>query len=60
MNAYKKGKERLQLKAIEWQLSQTYYEKGYSWGEIAEIQAYFEKQAKRYGLLKEFRENGII
>ena len=33
---------------------------GLSWGEISEIQAYFETQAKRYGLLTEFRENWII
>lgn len=32
----------------------------YSYGELAEIQGYFEKQGKRYGLLKEFRENCII
>lgn len=32
---------------------------GLSWGEISEIQAYFEKIGKRYGLLTEFRENAI-
>ena len=33
---------------------------GLSWGEVAEIGAYFETYGKRYGLLKEFRENAII
>lgn len=29
-------------------------------GELYEFGAYFERLGKRYGLLKEFRENGII
>lgn len=33
---------------------------GLSYGELAEIYDFFEKNAKRYGLLKEFRENGIL
>ena len=32
----------------------------WSYGELAEIQSFFEKQGRRYGLTKEFRENGII
>ena len=32
---------------------------GLSWAEVAEITAYFEKVGKRYGLLREFQENGI-
>ena len=32
---------------------------GLAWFDIAEISAYFEKAGRRYGLLKEFRENGI-
>lgn len=31
-----------------------------SWGEIAEATAYFERLARRFGLLREFRENGLI
>ena len=31
-----------------------------SYGELAEKQAYFEKEGRKYGLMKEFRENGII
>lgn len=33
---------------------------GLSWGEYAEIGAYFENLAHRFGLVEEFRENGII
>lgn len=35
-------------------------ESGLSWGEIAEINSWFEKMGRRYGLLKEFAEMGII
>ena len=31
-----------------------------SWGDLAYFSNYFETLGKRYGLLKEFRENGII
>ena len=30
-----------------------------SWSDVVEIDAWFEKYGKRYGLLREFRENGI-
>ena len=32
---------------------------GLSWSEISSICAWFEKQGRQYGLLREFRENGI-
>jgi len=32
----------------------------YSYSDLARCQRYFEKLGRRYGLLKEFRENGII
>lgn len=31
-----------------------------TWGEIVEVTAYFEDIARRYGLTRELRENGII
>ena len=43
--------------AKEWQLYYSHY--AWSWGEIATITDYFYKIGKQYGLLKEFRENGI-
>lgn len=33
---------------------------GLSYGELAEINAFFERNGKRYGLLEEFRENAIV
>lgn len=58
MNVYQKGKERARNKAIEWQLD--FNNHNYSYGELSVFQGYFEGLAKRYGLVKEFRENGII
>lgn len=54
---YAEKKEAIRNKAIEYQL--TFEENNYSWGEVAEKEAYFEKQGRRYGLLREFRENAI-
>ena len=51
-------KEILRDFAIEWQLS---FEKFfYSYAELIEYQVFFEEYGKKYGLLREFRENGII
>ena len=58
MNAYRKAQERARIKAREWQLG--FNNHNYSYGELIERGNYFEKLAKRYGLTKEFRENGII
>lgn len=58
MNGYKKRKAAAREKAITWQ--HEFDEKCLSYGEIAYWQDYFTKQAKRYGLTQEFRENGII
>lgn len=57
MNAYQAGKARARQAAIDWQLS---LKGGESYGEMVEAQDRFEKLAKRYGLVREFRENGII
>lgn len=32
----------------------------YSYGELAYFQDYFERLGRRYGLIKEFKENAII
>ena len=57
MNKYQLNKAKAQDKAIQWQLE--FSEHNYSYGELYEFGVYFEKLGKRYGLLKEFRENGI-
>lgn len=54
---YLELKEMARQEAIDWQLDLGNH--NYSWGELAEYQSRFEKLGKRYGLLKEFRENGI-
>ena len=44
--------------AIEWQTETV--EKSLSYGELLHDTRIFEKYAKKYGLQREFRENGII
>lgn len=56
MNKYNNNKQRIRDIAIMYQQDC----EPQSWQYIAEITAYFTKQGKRYGLLKEFRENGVI
>lgn len=57
MNKYQIEKEKARDKAIDWQSD--FNNHNYSWGELAWYANYFEKLGKRYGLLREFRENGI-
>lgn len=58
MIKYQIKKQILRDEAIEWQ--NNFENKNYSYLELANIEEYFYKQGKKYGLLKEFRENGII
>lgn len=58
MNKYAKLKESTRAKAIEWQ--NDFCNHDYSYGELNCFQNYFERLAKRYGLVREFKENGII
>lgn len=44
--------------AVDWQVLAA--ERDYSYQELAEWQRYFTKQAERYNLTEEFKENGII
>lgn len=55
---YQERKEKARNKAIEWQTTTS--SEAMSWGEVASWSNYFYKLAKRYGLIKEFKENGII
>ena len=54
---YEIKKEMARREAIDWQNDLCNHK--YSYGELAEFGYYCEKLGKRYGLLKEFRENGI-
>ncbi len=55
---YEKKKEMARQEAIDWQ--NDFCNHNYSYEELAEFGEHFEKLGKRYGLLKEFRENGVI
>lgn len=57
MSNYQKQKEKAQNEAINWQSD--FGNHNYSYGELAVFGNYFEKMGRRYGLLTEFRENGI-
>lgn len=54
---YQQKKEQAREQAIDWQYETA--EQNLSYGELAEAGEYFEKLGRRYGLLQEFRENGI-
>ena len=54
---YAEKKENLRNFAIEWQ--QDSAENNFSWTEISYWQGWFERMGRRFGLLNEFRENGI-
>ena len=56
-NTYEEKKERVRQEAIDWQ--NEFCNHNYSYGELTKFVYYFEKLGRRYGLLKEFRENGI-
>ena len=57
MKTYAERKEEARNIAIEWQYTDGNYQ--YSYEGLAILCEYFRKIGKRYGLLKEFRENGI-
>jgi hypothetical protein len=56
--SYKEKKATARQKAIDW--STDYSLCAMSYGEIAEANVRFAKLGRRYGLTREFRENGII
>lgn len=58
MNRYQRSKNAAREQAIAWQVNSA--EQSPSYGEIAARQWQLERLARRYGLLREFRENGII
>ena len=58
MSKYQIGKENARNEAIEWQNG--FDSQNYSYGELNDYWDYFNRLAKRYCLVKEFEENGII
>ena len=57
MKTYAERKANAREEAIDWQNKAS--EGNMSYGELAETGDHFYKLGKRYGLLREFRENGI-
>lgn len=55
---YAERKATARERAIEWQ--RDFENHNYSWYEIALEQVRLARLAARYGLIREFRENGII
>ena len=58
MNSYQTKKEQARLKAQEWQ--EQFSEGNKYWSEIIEAEERFLKLAKRYGLITQFRDEGIL
>lgn len=54
---YYEKKEEIRQEAVNWQLD--FSNHNYSYLELANWGDYFYKKGKKYGLLKEFHENGI-
>ena len=52
---YEKRKAEVRQEAIEY----SYSEEELSYGELAYFEDYFRRLGKRYGLLREFKENAI-
>ena len=55
---YAHGKERARQLAKDWQ--RDFGNTSHGWGNLAEAVARFERLGRRFGLLREFKENGII
>ena len=58
MKTYKELKEQARIKFIDWQ-SELYF-KNMSYDELIKEQNKIDKLAKRYGLIKELKENGVL
>jgi hypothetical protein len=55
---YQEGKELARQAAINWQ--RDFENHNYSYSQLADWTLYFYKLGRKYGLIKEFRENGIL
>lgn len=59
-NTYTRRKMRAVEKINALYQARFYDAPGISWGELAELQAEVERIARRAGLIREARENGLI
>lgn len=55
---YTEQQERARARVMEW--LDVMASEAMTWGEMAEYQARIERTARRYGLTRELRDNGII
>lgn len=55
---YQQRKEQARQEAIDWQLD--FAKHNYFMSELVEFEQHFIKLGKRFGLIREFKENGII
>lgn len=58
MKTYQIKKENVRQLAIDWQLECG--ERNTSYSELEYMTGYFERLGRRFGLIREFRENAII
>ena len=58
MKTYKERKDLARSKAIGLQIAN--FEKAMSWEEVNQNSDYLYRLGKRYGLIREFKENGIL
>lgn len=58
MNKYQNKKAELRDIAISWQSE--FAEKNYSYADLATWEEFFNRYGRRFGLLRELRENAII
>lgn len=58
MKNYETKKEELRQKAINWQYAQSKHD--FDMMTLSNVSFYFMQQGKKYGLIKEFKENAII
>ena len=58
MNTYQRGKAAARAQAIQWQAD--FSDRSIPWAAIAAEQRHLEQLGRRYGLVREFRENAII
>lgn len=59
MSRYSKGKEKVRQKVMDFQNT---FSEGKTWfySELSDFQAELEKEARKYGMLRELRKEGIL
>lgn len=58
MSYYQKKKQELRELTKDFQLQ--FNQENYSWWDVCEFTNWIYEQAKRFGLVRELKENGVI